>query len=182
MPATPQTTTSAADSPELDAGLTELRAALDRYGAGYEYISEAWIGSEQAIRVEGRRVGNATEQTITSGDGIVEHLTIGGDQWARTPGEDWEIVSEDGSAGDPLARLASPDGVTATLATATRTELEAIYPAATFGLDGDALVVHLVIQDFQLASASYETGDGAERARVETTFSPLVDSAPITAP
>ena len=180
--ASPQTTTSSADSPDLDAGLAELRAALERYEAGYEYVSEAWVGGERAIRVEGRRVGNATYQTITSGDGAVEFLAVGGDEWARTPGEDWEIVTEDGAVRDPLGRLASPASVIGTVATATRTELDAAYPGDTFGLDDDELIIHLVLQDFQLVSASYETGDGAQRAMVETTFGPLEDSTPITAP
>lgn len=175
-------TTSTADSPELDAGLAELRSALNRYDAGYEYVSEARVGGERAILVEGRRVGDAARQTITVGDGVVEYVTVGGDEWARTPGEAWQVVSGGGAVQDPLDRLASPVAVTMTAAGATRTELEATYPADAFGLEGSDLIIHLVIQDFRLVSADYQTESQGQQATVETTFAALTDSTPITAP
>jgi hypothetical protein len=159
-----------------------LRAALDRYESGYSFVSEAHVGGERAIRVAGRQVEGSSQLLLTSGDGTIEYLVVGGNQWARTPEEAWDVVSEGDGVSAPLAALASPLGVTVTEATATRTEVTATYRANAFGLDGDDLVVVVKLENGLLASAAYETTDGGVVATVITTFMPLTDTTPITAP
>jgi hypothetical protein len=171
-----------AASPELEPGASLLRAALDRYESGYSFVSEAHVGDERAIRVEGRYMEGSSQQLITSGDGTIEYLIVGGDQWARSPDQAWEVITTGGASPAPLERLAAPKSVIVTEATATRTELDATYPADRFGLIGDDLVVHIVIRDLLLSSAGYSTGVGDVPATVETRFRPLADTAPITAP
>lgn len=175
--------TSSTASPSSLSAEAVLAEALDAYAAGYEFSSEAIVGEQTAAVVDGRHIGGSAQMAITSGDGEVEYLVVGDTRWARSgPDELWTVVSQDQAPRSPLDALAAPTDVDVVSESGSGATLEAVYPAQVFGLSGPDLTVTLVIDSGRLVSASYATmHDGAEGA-VTTTFRPLSDTTPITAP
>lgn len=159
-----------------------LQSSLARYDAGYEFSSQVVVNGSVAIDVDGRHVSGSSQMNITSGDGEVEYLIVGGSQWATTPGGEWEVVSEGEATSPPLQPLKSPTALEVATMSGSEVKLTARYPASVFDLTGDDLQVTLSTEDGLLVSARYETTQGDAAATVETTFGPLTDFTPITTP
>jgi hypothetical protein len=159
-----------------------LQSALARYDAGYEFSSQVVVNGEIALDVEGRHVSGRTQMTINSGEGEVEYLIIGGSQWARTPGGDWDVVSEGEASQPPLLPLKSPTAADVVADNSSEVVVEATYPASAFGIAGDDLQVTLTIEGERMAKAEYVSVQDGATATVTTTFRPLSDFTPITAP
>jgi len=170
-----QTTTA----PQADA---VLQAALARYDAGYEFSSRVLVNGAVAVDVDGRHVSGSSHMTIRSGDGEVEYLIIGGSQWARTSGGEWDVVSEGDASQPPLLPLKSPSAVEIVIDDSSEVTIQATYPASAFELAGNDLQVTLTIEDGRLSKAGYASAQDGADATVETTFRPLSDFTPITAP
>lgn len=160
-----------------------LAGALKAYDAGYEFRSEAMVGSAQAAVVEGTHIAGSAQMAISSGDGVVEYLVVGDTRWARSdPDELWNVVSEDGADHSPLDSLADPRAIELVSKVGTVVTLEAVYPAAAFGVSGPDLTVIVIIESGRLTSASYTTSQDGIEGRVESTFGALSETTQITAP
>ncbi|MGI9647813.1 MAG: hypothetical protein ACR2OI_04775 [Acidimicrobiia bacterium] len=161
---------------------TTLQSALARYDAGYEFTSQAVVNGSVALEIDGRHVSGSSHMTITSGDGEVGYLIVGGSQWATTPGGEWEVVSEGEAGSPPLQALKSPAAVEMAATSGSEVKLTARYPGSAFQLIGPELEVTLTIEDGLLAKAEYMTEQDGVVGHVETTFRPLSDFTPITVP
>ena len=162
-------------------GASILDTALARYRAGYEFSSQVVVNGISAVTVAGRNVSGSSLMIIQSGDGEVEYLVIGPQQWARTPDGIWDAVS-DSTTPPPLEPLSSPRSVQVTSESGTIVTLEAAYAAEVFQVSGPDLRVTLTIDAGWLTSARYSMDQGGATAAVETTFGVLSDTTPITAP
>lgn len=179
---TTATLTSPIATAESEAGLSILEAALQRYESGYAFTSEVTIRDVTAVSVHGVQVGTSSRMRITSGDGMVEYLKVGSDQWARTGEGAWDLVAEDEVTSPPLEPFHFPTLVSVVDDQDGDYVLSAVYPAPAFGSTGPDLEVTLTIDHGRLASASYSTTVQGTVATVVTGFRDLTLTTPIAAP
>ncbi len=182
VPTSSAGSTAPADpAPAIPADL--LSQALDRYARGYEFTATVTVNGQQASTVEGRWVAGASQVTVSSGDGQVEYLIVGANEWVRLPGGDWEALDGVPAESSPLLALAAPAsfGPLETVGEAGHV-VNATYAAAVLGLSGEPVVVRLAFADRFLVEASYRAAVDDGEVTTVTSFKPILDVAPITAP
>jgi hypothetical protein len=154
-----------------------LAAALAPLEAASEFESVVTIDGVVATSLGGRTVGSASELSVTSSGRTVEYLRVPPNAWARETGGSWLIVDSAQAPASPLATLAAPISVAA----AGGGALEATYPAAALGLEGDPVTVSITIAGSEVAFSYQQAASG--RTVVSTTLlRPATDTTPITAP
>ena len=132
-----------------------------------------------ATELSGRTVGDATTLTVTTDGRAVEYIRIPPTAWAREPGGTWVVIDAAQAPSSPLAALAKP--TTLTPVGSDGATMEATYPAAAFGLQGDPVTVSIQIAGATVTFTYRQNTKG--HAVVSTTMiRPATDPAPITAP
>jgi len=159
-----------------------LADALALFGTGYSFTSEALVNGERALGVEGIWLSGDSQLTITSGDGTVDYLLIGDQQWARAADGDWAELDAPGPAGNPLAALANPTALEIIDASPQSVRMQATYPGSDFSLGTPEVNVVLVFTGGLLSEASYVVETDGATAETRTIFEELADPTPITAP
>jgi hypothetical protein len=176
VPPPASTTTTLPDPAAL------LATALDQYAGGYEFNATVTVNGEEASTVAGRWVDGASELTVTSGEGEVDYVIAAGGQWARLPDGEWEALEGAPTTASPLLALAGPSSFDRAEPAGDAIVVYAVYPATALGLEGEPVAVRLVFTDGILVEAGYETLIEENAAVTVTTFRPVGDTTPITAP
>lgn len=185
-PSTTQAATSSAPAQttapiEVDPQVA-LADALAALQAGYQFSSETKVNGETAVTVEGRWLAGNSEMTIASGDGAIDYLFVGDQQFVLTPNGDWVELEATGPSADPLAALAGPLAMQVVDASPDRVVLAATYPGSLFELDVLEVDVALLVTGGKLTEASYVVEADGNIAESRTVFEQLTDQSPITAP
>lgn len=174
--ATPESAVTAAPDP-----VAVLASGLDGLAGGYHFVTTVTVGDQQALVAEGDRVGTGTRMRVDSNGRSVDYVVTPDGTWVAESGT-WQELDQVAQASDPLGALRAPSAVATTgTPDAGRTNLVATYPAAAFGLAGDATVdVSVTIIDGSVATLVYT--DAASSATVQTDISALTDTTPVTVP
>jgi hypothetical protein len=165
-PADPSTTSTSI--PIDAAGL--LQSALAAYGPGYAFTASATVAGQEAAAISGFVIGDGSQMTVSSGDGIADYVTTPDVAWIRVDGGDWQELEASGPFEPPLTSLASPTSIAVVAADGGDVSLVATYPGQTFGLAAD-VEMRLRVVEGLLVEAGYSAGD----AGVTTVFAPLTD-------
>jgi hypothetical protein len=125
-------------------------------------------------------VGNGTFLVATTRGRSVEYVRIPPNAWAREPDAEWVVVDAEQAPQSPLAALAEPttlelepDG--------PATVLQATYPAAALGLEGDPAPVTITIEGTTM-TFSYERRSNGRTIVSTTVLRPATITTPIVAP
>jgi hypothetical protein len=163
----------------LPDGPTLLQQSLDAIAPGYHFVITATVNGTVALSTEGDQIGLASRQKVTSQGVTVDYIVLPEGTWKGENGA-WEELEEPAPAVDPLAPLRTPTAVTVAGHSPELTTLVATYPAAPFGVPGDAINVTIELTGTALRSFTYSTPDGTQVSR--TDIGPLADTTPITSP
>lgn len=163
----------------LPDGPTVLQQSLDALAPGYHFVINATVNGAVALSTEGDQIGLASRQRVTSQGVTVDYIVLPEGTWKGENGV-WEELEEPAPAVDPLAPLRTPTSVTVAGHSPELTTLVATYPAAAFGVPGDAISVTMELTGTALRSFTYTTPDGTGVSR--TDIGPLTDATPITSP
>ena len=145
-----------------------------------EFESIVTLDGATATSLSGRTVGSASMLTVTSSGRTVEYLRLPPNAWARETGAGWVIVDSAQAPSSPLGVLASPVTIKNAAADSGAT-LEATYPAAALGLEGDPVKVLITI-DGSVVTFRYEQKSGGHVVVSTTTVRPTTDLTPIGTP
>jgi hypothetical protein len=162
-----------------------LAAALGPLQRGYTFDSTIKVDNKVVLTVTGRRFGNSSELSTTSGNVTVTYRVIPPSAWFRQETGDWVVAEAPASTSDPLAPLLTPTSVKAG---AGADELDATYPPGTLGVPGtDPVAVTFVIGSDGAVTIRYETTvklttGGSKAGASETVFHPAPIQDPIVAP
>ncbi len=181
-PAGANLTTAAApgDSPASSPDAL-LAAALDAYAAGYRFAAVGRVNGEVATEIDGRWSSGSSELSIRAGDGEVVYVITPSGQWVRPAGGGWQELEGDPPLANPLASLAVPASLDE-IGGGDEVSLRAVYPAGALGLEGEDVVVDIVLRDGRLVEAGYRRDASGNTLETLTTFSPDDPSPPITSP
>lgn len=128
----------AAGGPAMTPGMSpdqQLVTAFAPLSAGYSFDTVVTLGGQVAARVNGRRIGSASEMTLQSGGSSVAYRMLPPRSFVQEPDGTW--VEADGQVpdADPLAALRAPLSVAGVPGAGGG--LRVTYPASALGLTGD---------------------------------------------
>jgi len=179
------TTTAIAGTPTtaVPDPVSLLADALGQYSSGYEFTATISVNDQVTTVQSGRWLNGSSQLMISSGEGEVEYIVTSEGQWSRLPDAEWaEVEGSPASDVSPLAAMGSPDSVELVGSDGGVTVIEAVYPAAALGIDGDPVVTTLSFESGVLTQVAFEAEISGAVARSVTTLAPLADSSPIIAP
>ncbi len=157
-----------------------LSTALAALDAASDFQTTVTVDGTVATELAGHTVGSGTALVATTQGRMVEYVRIPPNAWAREPGATWVVVDAEQAPQSPLAALATP--TTLELGPAgTGTTLQATYPAAALGLEGDVAPVSIAI-DGTTVTFSYEQVSNGRTIISSTVLRPAADTTPIVAP
>lgn len=159
-----------------------LTDALATYASGYEFTAVASVNGEVATTIDGRWLAGASELSIASGDGEVDYLITATGQWTRLADGPWQELDGVPPVGNPLTALAQPSSLETAEAVVGNMGLLAVYPGAILGFPEGSVEVMLTLRDALLTQATYHAVIDGVNIETVTTFAPLEDTSPITAP
>lgn len=176
-PATPGATVPAASQAPVTDILAAAMAGLD---AGSQFDSTVTVDGTVATALTGRTIGSAASLTVTTGDRTVEYVRIPPTAWAREPGASWLVIDAAQAPNSPLDALREPLSLERD-AVSAGTVLNATYPAAALGLEGDPVPVTIAIDADTVTFRYAETSAGHEVVST-TILRPTTDTTPIAPP
>jgi hypothetical protein len=157
-----------------------LAATLAPLQGAAQFQTTVTIDGTVGISSEGRSVGGATHLTVTTAGASIEYIQIPPQAWARQTGGSWILVGADESLSNPLLVLTAPLTLDGPFSRAPDT-LRATYPAAAFGLEGDAITIEITLAGSS-ATFTYETESAGRPTVSTTTIGPTTQLDPIVAP
>ena len=170
------TTPAASQAPVADL----LATAMARLDAGSQFESTVTVDGTVATALAGRTIGSAASLTVTTSGRTVEYIRIPPTAWAREPGATWLVIDAAQAPKSPLDALRAPLSLELDAAS-PGTLLNATYPAAALGLEGDPVPVTIAI-DADTVTFRYAKTSAGHEVVSTTVLRPTTDATPIAPP
>ena len=180
---TAETPTSEHADPASTDAYARLNSAIAGLGTEYTFESHTTIDGVEISIATGRRVGDASEITLTQQGTSILYRTVGAKRWLQLPGGQWKPLSNTNAPSDPLQQIGQPKQLVVTADSAPTMTMLATYDAATFSLTNTPeLTVTLTLTTTTLTDIEYDTTQSGRVAHVRSTFQPAVNLDPIVTP
>ncbi|HEY1281770.1 MAG TPA: hypothetical protein VGF22_18965, partial [Acidimicrobiales bacterium] len=184
-PTTAAAPTSAAAPPAAPAPdpTTVLQAALDGLSTAYHFVSTVTLDGAVALTADGDRVGDGSRLTLSSRDGTVSYVITPDGSWVMPEGGEWQPVETDPADTDPISALRTPATVQSGATDGSTSHLAVTVSPSALGVPGDAPVpLDVTVTAAVLSGVTYATTVAGKPATVTSTFGPVQDPSPVTAP
>lgn len=160
-----------------------LQDALKGVEAGYHFTSVVSANGKETLRLDGDQIGPAARFDANAGGSLLHYITTDKGTWAQPDGGEWELVNDQPPKTDYVSSLRAPVAIAVVGDDGTTVTLKVTVSAATLGTatTGNADVV-VTITSGALAKMDYSSTVNDVTGSVSTTFGPVKDSTPITAP
>lgn len=160
-----------------------LQDALKGIEAGYHFTSVVSANGKETLRMEGDQIGPAARFVATAGGSKLNYITTDKGTWVQPDGGDWDQLNDQPPQTDYVSALRAPVAIAVVGDDGTTVSLKVTVSAATLGTatSGDADVL-VTITSGALAQMDYSSSANDVVGAVSTTFGPVKDSTPITAP
>ena len=182
-PATPATATGENTGPSSTDAIARLNEAIAGLGTEYTFESRTAIDGVEVSVATGRRVGDATEITLTQQGSSILYRTVGAQRWLQLPGGQWKPLTNTNAPTDPLKQIGEPKQLVITVDSELAMTMLATYDPATFSLPStEELTVTLTLTNHTLTEIEYDTTQSGRVVHVGSTFQPATSLDPIVAP
>lgn len=160
-----------------------LKDAVAGLAGGYHFVSNVVVNGTQTLLASGDRLGTGSRLDLTSNGATVKYIILPDASWAQPEGGDWELLDVPPASTDPMSALTAPVsiGVLADAGGEVKLRVTVLATALGVGSEGNA-EVDVIINGGTLTEVDYATPVAGGIASVATTFGPVVDPTPITAP
>ena len=160
-----------------------LKTAIAGLSNGYHFVSNVVVNGANTLLAQGDRVGTGSRVDLTSNGATVKYVILADASYAQPVGGEWEKLDVPPASTDPMSALTAPVaiGVLADDGTSVRLRVTVLAVALGVGPSGNA-DVEVVISGGALTEVDYAAPTANGMASVATTFGPVVDSTPVTAP
>jgi hypothetical protein len=160
-----------------------LKTALAGLANGYHFVSNVVVNGADTLVAVGDRVGTGSRVDLTSNGATVKYIILPDASYAQPVGGEWELLEVPPASTDPMSSLTAPVsiGVLADDGTTVRLRVTVLAVALGVAASGNA-DVEVVISGGTLTEVDYAAPTADGMASVATTFGPVVDATPVTAP
>lgn len=160
-----------------------LKTALASLSTGYHFVSNVVVNGTDTLVAVGDRVGTGSRVDLTSNGATVKYIILADASYAQPVGGEWEKLEVPPASTDPMSALTAPVaiGVLADDGTTVRLRVTVLAVALGVASSGNA-DVEVVISGGTLTEVDYAAPTADGMASVATTFGPVLDATPVTAP
>jgi hypothetical protein len=160
-----------------------LKDAIGGLAGGYHFVSNVVVNGTQTLLASGDRLGTGSRLDLTSNGATVKYIILPDASWALPEGGEWELLDVPPANTDPMSALTAPVaiGVLGDAGGEVKLRVTVLATALGVGSEGNA-DVDVIIKDGVLVEVDYATPVAGGVASVATTFGPVVDPTPVTAP
>jgi len=160
-----------------------LKDAVAGLAGGYHFVSNVVVNGTQTLLASGDRLGTGSRLDLTSNGATVKYIILPDASWAQPEGGEWEQLDVPPANTDPMSALTAPVSIGVLADAGGEVKLRVTVLATALGVasEGNA-EVDVIIKDGTLVEVDYATPVAGGVASVATTFGPVVDPTPVTAP